>query len=89
MELLLIQNQYEKAKDTFQNLKNKVEERKENKRMTYCDYIEFKRLEKIIINEFSKQNEFSVASVEYPPTLTQASRQENRLPSKPFSRKRV
>ena len=64
MEILLIENKYQEAKDIFQILKRKVEEKRENKRMSYFDYIEFKRLEKIVINDFSKQSEFKINSNE-------------------------
>ena len=64
VELLLIENKLEKAKDTFQNLQNKVKEKRENRRLSYHDFIDFKKLEKIIINELSKQNEFKINSKE-------------------------
>jgi hypothetical protein len=64
VELLLVEHKYDQAKETFQTLTKKVDERKENKKLAYCDFIEFKRLEKIIINEFSKQNEFFATSME-------------------------
>ena len=56
----MIENKHEKAKDTYQKLQRKVKEKRENKRLSYQDYIEFKKLEKIIINELSKQNEFKI-----------------------------
>lgn len=60
IELLLVENKFEQAQESFQSLKRKVAEKRENKRMGYAEYIEFKRLEKIIIDEFSRQSELGV-----------------------------
>lgn len=61
---MLVENKFEEAKKCFLSLKRKIEEKRENKRMSYSEYFEFKRLEKIIIDEFSRQSEFCISENE-------------------------
>lgn len=65
IELFLIEKEFLRAKNLFYELKTQIEEKKEDKKLNYKEYIGFKKLEKMILNELGREEKLTVWRKEY------------------------
>ena len=60
IELFLIEKEFLRAKNSFYELKTQIEEKRENKKLNYKEYLGFKKLEKMVLSELTREEKLII-----------------------------